>query len=278
MLERGKPRWLLADNGPHFVATEFKTFCRGLGVEVRYSSPTHPQTNGRCERSNGTLKALLKKNADIRVALHEHNFRIRKRSGVSPAQVYYRQAQALDTAIHPVHVASEIDIDALEEKMQAQVDKMVAAQRSRSPPQLVKDDIVYLKNNGRFVTKSKYEGPFVVTAVSSHSLRARRVRDGRNFRAHISHVRPGFTPVQELLTQELQADDSKDVPALAPAQGSDSAAGEYEVESISAHEMREGQLHFKVSWVGYPGQDTWEPLGNLGSGASRLLAQYLSQQ
>jgi RNase H-like domain found in reverse transcriptase/Integrase core domain/Chromo (CHRromatin Organisation MOdifier) domain len=278
-LEHGKPRWILADNGPHFVSAEFKAKLRELGIEVRYSSPTHPQTNGRCERSNATLKALLRENADLRVALHEHNFRVRKRTGVSPAQVYYRQARALDTAINPVHVASEIDIDALEEKMQAQVDKMVAAQVSRSPPKLAKGDIVYLKNSGRFVTKSKYEGPFAVVSVASHSLRARRLRDGRVFRAHISHARPGFTPVLE-----LKDDDSKSaqapVSASAPArvEATDQADDEFEVESVTEHEMREGELFFKVSWVGYPDQDTWEPLSNLGSSASRVLNEYMRDQ
>ena len=51
-----KPR-LISDNGPQFVAREFKQFVRISGMDHVRTSPYYPQSNGKIERWHGSLKA-----------------------------------------------------------------------------------------------------------------------------------------------------------------------------------------------------------------------------
>jgi len=50
-----KPR-LVSDNGPQFVAKDFKEFIRLSGMTHVRTSPYYPQSNGKLERWHGTLK------------------------------------------------------------------------------------------------------------------------------------------------------------------------------------------------------------------------------
>ncbi len=50
-----KPR-IISDNGPQFVAKDFKEFIRLSGMTHVRTSPYYPQSNGKIERWHGTLK------------------------------------------------------------------------------------------------------------------------------------------------------------------------------------------------------------------------------
>lgn len=50
-----KPR-LISDNGPQFVAREFKVYVRIMGLTHVRTSPYYPQSNGKLERWHGTVK------------------------------------------------------------------------------------------------------------------------------------------------------------------------------------------------------------------------------
>ncbi len=51
-----KPR-LISDNGPQFIARDFKQFGRISGMDHLRTSPYYPQSNGKIERWHGSLKA-----------------------------------------------------------------------------------------------------------------------------------------------------------------------------------------------------------------------------
>ena len=51
-----KPR-LISDNGPQFVAKDFKVFIRLAGMTHVRTSPYYPQSNGKIERWHKTVKA-----------------------------------------------------------------------------------------------------------------------------------------------------------------------------------------------------------------------------
>lgn len=57
----GIPSEILSDRGPQFVSDLMSHVMRLMGIKQVFSSPYHPQTNGLCERLNGTIKSLLKK-------------------------------------------------------------------------------------------------------------------------------------------------------------------------------------------------------------------------
>ena len=50
-----KPR-IISDNGPQFIARDFKEFIRLLGLTHVRTSPYYPQSNGKLERWHGSLK------------------------------------------------------------------------------------------------------------------------------------------------------------------------------------------------------------------------------
>ena len=50
-----KPR-IISDNGPQFVARDFKTFIRHCGMTHVRTSPYYPQSNGKIERWHKSLK------------------------------------------------------------------------------------------------------------------------------------------------------------------------------------------------------------------------------
>jgi len=52
---RVKPR-VISDNGPQFVARDFKTFIRQCGMSHVRTSPYYPQSNGKIERWHKSLK------------------------------------------------------------------------------------------------------------------------------------------------------------------------------------------------------------------------------
>ena len=50
-----KPR-IISDNGPQFIAKDFKSFVRFSGMTHVTTSPYYPQSNGKLERFHGTIK------------------------------------------------------------------------------------------------------------------------------------------------------------------------------------------------------------------------------
>jgi len=50
-----KPR-IISDNGPQFIAKDFKLFIRLTGITHVRTSPYYPQSNGKLERWHGSLK------------------------------------------------------------------------------------------------------------------------------------------------------------------------------------------------------------------------------
>jgi transposase InsO family protein len=50
-----RPR-IISDNGPQFIARDFKEFIRLLGMTHVRTSPYYPQSNGKLERFHGTIK------------------------------------------------------------------------------------------------------------------------------------------------------------------------------------------------------------------------------
>ena len=62
VIQRGREKYpgektrIISDNGPQFIARDFKTFVREAGLEHVRTSPYYPQSNGKKERFYQTLK------------------------------------------------------------------------------------------------------------------------------------------------------------------------------------------------------------------------------
>ena len=55
------PEKIVCDNGTQFTGSEFKTYCKTLGIDHITTSPYHPRSNGQAERFIDTFKRALKK-------------------------------------------------------------------------------------------------------------------------------------------------------------------------------------------------------------------------
>jgi ribonuclease HI len=51
----GVPKAITVDNGTHFDAKTFKTFCSQIGTKIHFASVRHPESNGLVERANGII-------------------------------------------------------------------------------------------------------------------------------------------------------------------------------------------------------------------------------
>ena len=56
----GLPKQLVSDNGPQFIANEFRAFLRSIGIKHVRSATCHPSTNGLTECFVETFKQALR--------------------------------------------------------------------------------------------------------------------------------------------------------------------------------------------------------------------------
>jgi transposase InsO family protein len=57
----GVPHSIITDNGTNFMSKEFKDYCEGLGIKLKFVSVAHPKTNGQVEKTNGLICNGIKK-------------------------------------------------------------------------------------------------------------------------------------------------------------------------------------------------------------------------
>jgi transposase InsO family protein len=57
----GVPYSIITDNGTNFTSKEFKSYCEGLGIKLKFASVAHPKTNGHVEKANGLICSGIKK-------------------------------------------------------------------------------------------------------------------------------------------------------------------------------------------------------------------------
>jgi len=52
----GKPKYIRTDNGPEFISSEYKEWCKKYNITRVYSEPGKPMQNGYVERFNRTFR------------------------------------------------------------------------------------------------------------------------------------------------------------------------------------------------------------------------------
>ena len=94
----GCPKLVLSDQGTQFMSSVMTEVFRLLGIKSIRTSPYHAQSNGMCERLNGTLKQMLRrvaaespKNWDRYVPAILWSYRevVQESTGFSPFQLLY---------------------------------------------------------------------------------------------------------------------------------------------------------------------------------------------
>jgi transposase InsO family protein len=57
----GVPQSIITDNGINFTSKEFKNYCEGLGIKLKFASVAHLKTNGQVKKANGLICSGIKK-------------------------------------------------------------------------------------------------------------------------------------------------------------------------------------------------------------------------
>jgi hypothetical protein len=52
---------IITHNGTNFTSKEFKNYCEGMGIKLKFASVAHPKTNGQVEKANGLICNGIKK-------------------------------------------------------------------------------------------------------------------------------------------------------------------------------------------------------------------------
>ncbi|KAK3037168.1 hypothetical protein RJ639_031055 [Escallonia herrerae] len=60
----GVPKVLITDYGKQFDNSNFRSFCEGLSIGLRFTSVTHPESNGQIENMNRSILQGLKRKLD----------------------------------------------------------------------------------------------------------------------------------------------------------------------------------------------------------------------
>ncbi|KAK3005510.1 hypothetical protein RJ639_016069 [Escallonia herrerae] len=60
----GVPKILITDNGKQFDYSNFRSFCEGLSIGLRFTSVAYPQSNGQTENMNRSILQGLKRKLD----------------------------------------------------------------------------------------------------------------------------------------------------------------------------------------------------------------------
>lgn len=108
-----------SDQGKEFVNEVIKGFNERMGAKVRIGSAYHPQSQGKIEKTNGTIKAMLKKLVDVNgtdwdlyldAVLFSHRTGINTSAKFSPYEILFGRKPLL-----PVDVAIPVGREEVKE-------------------------------------------------------------------------------------------------------------------------------------------------------------------
>ena len=92
----------MSDDGPQFVSSEFRTFCKKQGIRHTLVPPYHPQSNGQAERFVKTLKESIKKGMESGKASLEEV--------VTDFLSVYRDTSHSTTNVSPARLLMNLDL------------------------------------------------------------------------------------------------------------------------------------------------------------------------
>ena len=80
----GLPKVINCDNATSFSSEKFQNWCKSLGIQLKFSMPFSPKTNGLVEKFNSTLKCALKSMKNVKKSLQEKLLIILFRYRITP--------------------------------------------------------------------------------------------------------------------------------------------------------------------------------------------------
>ena len=152
----GIPDLVISDNGPQFANENFRKFTTEYGFVHTTSSPRYPQANGEAERGVRTVKALLRKNEDIQLALLSYRS-TPLQNGMAPCELLMGRRLRTQLPVLPQTLMPRTSMQDLEDVKKREdryrANQMVNYDRrhaSHELPDLQPGDTVWVRDQSRF--------------------------------------------------------------------------------------------------------------------------------
>ena len=221
----GFPRTIVSDNGPGFASQVMKAAMKMCGVKIQYALPYHPESNGACERLNGTIINMLSSyTQDTQTAwatylpfiVFAYNTSVHSSTGFSPYRLLYgreavigseswlRLASSSTEQTYPTYIQKIQQDMAMSHQLIEQRVKQAADERNKINEQyrtIIEYNIgdqVYVywpprsSKKDRVAAKlmSPYRGPFTVTnRFNNVSYRVKVNSTGKHSSVHVSRMK-----------------------------------------------------------------------------------------
>jgi transposase InsO family protein len=286
----GFPKKLISDRDPRFTSAFWKAFCTHVGMDPKYSSAFHPQTDGQTERANRVIEEVLRHFIDGQhrnweellpmVAFAMNNAKSAS-TGETPFMLNHGAHPNTPISIavpthSPLPVLGAVFKDMqdtltrVQDLLRSAQDRQKAyADRSRRDHSFKAGDMVLLSTRnlkfkvGKKKLHPKFVGPFKIDKMAGDAA-AKLIMPGYK-------VHPTFHV--SLLKAYNPGLGSQPLPT-----NPEIFQGElyYEVERILAHRTRKAGRRkvqeYLIKWAGYDdSHNSWEPERNL---TPDLLADY----
>ena len=282
----GLPKVLISDRDVRFTSGFWRSFCKQLGMNPRYSTAFHPMTDGQTERTNRTLEEVIRhfidgehKQWEELLPLVQFAMNNAKSSSTGETPFFLNHGchpatpislslpegklPSLDAVfkdLESTHVRIRDLLKAAQDRQKAYADA-----RFRRPHDFKAGDYVLLSTrNLRFkVGKKKFHpkfiGPFKILSMVPGSNNAARLE----LPASYSRIHPVF---HVSLFKPYHKDAHAPPPAPEPMV--EDGIPMYKVERILSTRMRrQGKRkvqEFLIKWEGYDdAHNSWEPRKNL---------------
>lgn len=287
----GFPERTVSDRGSVFNSHYLRGLYNRLGIEPKFSTAYHPQTDGKTERVNQILEQYLRLFVShfqndwvqwLPIAEFCYNNTVSASTGYSPFFVNTgRNPSMVPKPLHESNVPAVVEHADQMAKIHEEVKLMLSIAKDkqkeffdrgvRESPAYAIGDKVWL-SRGKIITDRtslkldhKRLGPYeVVERIGSLAYKLKLPPTMKIHPVfHASRLSPFVVDTIPKRTPEP-------LPAVVTPQGEE----EYEVEEILASGLTGGRnpkIKYKVKWKGYPLSDSsWEPLANLSHCAGAI--------
>lgn len=291
----GQPSAIRSDNGTQFINQLHDELYRLTGIERIRTIPHSHEENGLVERANKEILRHVRsilfdrgihKEWNIAIPMVQRilNSQVSKVTGATPAQLVLTNAINLDQGIYLDPTTSNPNNDTLSswhnKRLSLQQQVLLKAQANMQAMENEKQLAAHVTptefNVGTYVLcsypaddiskgnvgklKTPWKGPMLVTEAQGDEYRLRDITVDKEYRVHISRIKPFYYDELKVDPFEIAAKD----------------LDEETVEKIVDHTTHrlKSRMEFKVRWLGYDERhDLWLPWNQLRD--NTLLHKYL---
>ena len=195
----GVPRVLQTDNGPPFNVERFQAFAAEMGFHHKRVTPTHPKSQGQVANFNKlinkTTKIACEEGIEIESAIYDMLQAYRQTPHPATKSTPYEILMHRQVRTRLEHFPTEVHITQEEVKKNDETYKQKHKQyhdkRHRVKTHTIKcGDAVLIKREKRKKHTPYEPYIYIVTSVKESTIRARRVKDGKEKCRDASKVKP----------------------------------------------------------------------------------------